>query len=79
MDKLREMLVLEAKDKEYLLGRISKITKGGNCHLDNNFIIIVGLFYSSYLFLEWQYNLLDGRCDLYDPYKMMPSYNHFGN
>lgn len=26
---LREMLVLEAKDKEYLLAKISKITKGG--------------------------------------------------
>lgn len=26
---LREMLILEAKDKEFLLSRISKVTKGG--------------------------------------------------
>lgn len=28
----RKMLILEAKDKEYLLKEISKLTKGGACN-----------------------------------------------
>lgn len=68
---LREMLIWEAKDKEFLLEHISKVTQGRKLH---NHLGALPLFLILiFFFIEWQYKLQEGRADVMDPYYTAPT------